>query len=1540
MIRIIVALGLWLGMTGGLWAQKLVPFAPEVDAFIVDFTSRLENTPGISRELPPQFSAIWNSGALEQGDKEVFIRQVNQMVSKKYGMAGEIRRYTELYTAVMTEGAYVKLDKADFMKVTGECIERLNREGLNRYLSALGKYLPMGKPNEVERFFWKASQDSPRLYLRAEKEGDASTPLPVIHFRETDLSVISNNDSSTIYNTSGEYDLLNRVFIGKGGRIDWSKVGLNSEDTYCELKDYRLDFTRTRIEADSVVFFYEDILSKPLLGSFEDANTGFSDTLSAKYPAFASYEGGVVIEELMPNIRYTGGFTLRGVQMFGSGYDEWQPIIPKEGEADDWGGVDESTGYTEKALVRRPAKIEIKRNDSYVMRLLGNSFQMGPNELIGKGLETTIYVTDKDSIYHPGMDLAYNVDSLLVVLKRPKKGPQANIPFTSSYHEFFLYFESIVWDLETDDITFTALIDKENKLSAIESYDYFTMARYGQFRHVMKVNPLGAIYRYSLKNKGRPIFAEDIMNSYKLPQQTAALNSTLPSLEASGYVKYDRETMEITPLPKLYNWVRAARGKKDYDAIQLISKVDSGYHAVMDISSQNLTVEGVPFISLSDSQFVRILPMNNQVEVEKNRSLQFGGTIATGRLNFYSSKEDEPNFQFDYDSFKIICDSVDSIRIVPVRNPPPEYKPTALEKALSKTVFENISGAIYIDDPSNKSGLKDYEQYPVFDSYQQSYVFWSDPNIQNGVYHKDSLYFAVDPFVLDSLSTFDLNGLDFGGKFYSSNIFPDMTQSLSVMDDFTLGFSEISPERGYDIYGRKGKFYDEVILDGSGLHGKGRLEHDGMLIHSDSIIFHFDSVMAQVDSFDLRRGFRKGVYFPEATAENIVYKWYPKRDQVVVSTPDTDEAVDMFGGEAQFFGTLSVTPEGISGDGRIVVGHVEVSSEDIKFNDKDFSTENGQFAIIDTLNPKVYHFIADDVNISYDIWRHESEFEPAGGKKGDMANFPIHKYQTSLKTGKYNRSTMDLNLMGKPGTESFVSVNTPGDSLKFPAVSAYYDITTRNLEVEGVTHLYVADAVITPKDGHVSIEEDTYIKNLEDAVVEADAETKQHRIYDANITVQSKLAYYGQGKYDYIEVEGKPQVITFDKIEVIKGVTTGKGAIDGKENFYLTDRIIFNGDVALNADEKYLTFDGEIKIESENPVFKGEWFTFERAPVNPDSVYIPIPKKITNDDGDILTVGLNYVPELQEFYSNFLQAKDEKSDLDVLTAVGGLTVDRKTKEFRIGPENKIKNRTFKGSTVSFDDVKNTITSKGLLKLPYHFKPRTIDVKTAGSWSENINEDQISTDLLMGIDMKVIPEEPLGKLADNFLFLTTSNKDIAFEQRALLEDIAEFLDSGKKGDPATQAFRESVNKAMVYTDIQLAAQLPYTLLLSHVNFNYDRTEKALYSRSPVGLIGLNGKSINKIVNARIVYQLGQYDDEGNRMYDELFVYLEIDEFNWVYFHYQNETVKTYSSYYDEYNYPLETLLEKGNSESGGYHFELASDEDVTRFKQNFSLRFEK
>jgi len=807
--------------------------------------------------------------------------QVNAMLKRKFLLNREVAAYTLAFAAIKKDNAFVQIPSSDFFQVSSQAIEKLDANRIVKYCTNLASYVAEGYMRKSDYFSWKSFQEQPRLiFLSLEDEKKKNSySTPVIRFNNTELHYVSFQDSSKIYNTSGDFNLISKSFVGLGGTVTWEKLGFSPDDVYVRFIKYRANFNYGKITSDSAVFYYKSLIERPLKGYFEDVNLGYKNKNKANYPYFRSYEGGVVIKNIVEGVRYEGGFSLRGIRKIGSAYNKLVDYVPppmEESEFEEYGddpyamdnsmddyyggfdldefGMEESNGdeyyddyyanddYTDDTYyddieddtypeddgsedyieespfsempmqveVRVPAKLEIARDDRYVMKMEGEEFILDDKKMVSKKVNVTIYISDTDSLYHPSMDLLYSDANRDVVLKKPKRSQLGRLPFTSSYHDFFLYFETIRWNLNTDGIEFTAFIDQENKLSAIESFDFFQKSRFDGFKGVLKFNPIGAIYRFAIKYPNESLTVENILKEYRMPDQKIAFERVLPYMEGSGLIRYNRQTKEIQPLEKLFNWGQFAREKKDYDAIQLVSKVDTGAHAVLDVTSMDLQLRGCPYFSLSDSQYLRVVPLYQTVKVGGDRSMEFGGTLAAGKLNFYGSEDS--SFTFNYESFRLECHKLDSMKFIMVRNPPRDYVMSPLERALRRTVFEDVSGSIHIDAPNNKSGKKEKPNFPVFDSYSNAYIYWDDVNIQDGIYDKDKLNFALDPFVLDSLDGFDEKNLLFDGAFNSSNIFPQFKQTLVVMEDFTLGFREHAPRNGYYIYENKGLYLSLIHI--------------------------------------------------------------------------------------------------------------------------------------------------------------------------------------------------------------------------------------------------------------------------------------------------------------------------------------------------------------------------------------------------------------------------------------------------------------------------------------------------------------------------------------------------------------------------------------------------------------------------------------------------------------------------------------------------------------------------------------------------------
>jgi len=110
------------------------------------------------------------------------------------------------------------------------------------------------------------------------------------------------------------------------------------------------------------------------------------------------------------------------------------------------------------------------------------------------------------------------------------------------------------------------------------------------------------------------------------------------------------------------------------------------------------------------------LVQENSIIMKRNRSFQFDGVVDAGLFRFTGH-----NFFFQYDSFKIALQDIDSLQLsIPSgrRNEYGEQILTRIDNAI-----ENMTGELLIDHPDNKSGLEQFPEYPTFTSRENSFIF-------------------------------------------------------------------------------------------------------------------------------------------------------------------------------------------------------------------------------------------------------------------------------------------------------------------------------------------------------------------------------------------------------------------------------------------------------------------------------------------------------------------------------------------------------------------------------------------------------------------------------------------------------------------------------------------------------------------------------------------------------------------------------------------------------------------------------------------------
>lgn len=1550
MTRLLLPLLLWCLSLIVLNAQESeLKYSERPELFIEQIKTDLTKTGVPDADVYGKtFAARWQKNEFPLTDQARIIQVINNMnIAGGYKTFPDYITFLKLYEIVIAKNNQIKIPVGEFFDVTDSCMYNLEAKQVITFFNLLGSVLPDGVCFKTSNSSWKVTAREGMLaYNNLFDPGEM--PHPKLVLNKGSLVYQSDRDSTVIRETTGEFHLLDRLFYGFGGKVDWTKVGLDPGVTYADVGRYALNLNFSKVELDSVTFYYKSLFKQPLKGRFVDINMGIYDPAKAEYPLFEGFEGGVIIDRFIPAVIYEGGFKLRGTQKVGCGYLKTVSMVPdepeKKEEKEEKPETEEGDPYfMETAPVSFPMTYEVYQKASISIldqknkirvKIYSDEFLLNPEKLTSKLAEWVIYIGKEDSLTHPGMNVLYDAGNTFLQLYKDPTNPLSRQPIRNSYTKYNIYTESLKWNVRKDTvINFSAIIDKENKLGGFESEEYFNKKRFDQFRGVLGFHPVGVIYAYTLKYPGVPVLADAVLEMVKKQKMREAFLSALKDLEGSGFIEWDPETLEIIPQPKLFHWVKAARGKKDYDNLLFLSTVSDADYGTLNLSDLIMDVNGVVVLNFSDTQYVRAVTQDKEITLLKNRDILFNGAVAAGKINLIGSSR-KHMFHFIYDKFRIECDSIDSLRFILKRELKLNESFSPLQSALRNTTFEGVKGAILIDKPENKSSRKKSPNYSAFDSYSESFVYWERPDIYNSIYERKRLYFSLYPFLLDSLENFDERDLKFEGKFFSSEIFPLFEQYLQPMADNTMGIVEMTPEEGYDIYEGKGKYFNEINMDGLGLHGKGDLTYLATMAQSDTFRFFFDTVSAYVKTFTQKEGMFNGVYFPAIDAKNLNYRWHTKLDVLELET--TDKPMTMFGGRGIYEGKLRITPEGMVGNGTLKLDLVTIRSEAIIFTEDGVNSQKGYFSVTDAENKEKLQMDARDVELAYSLKTDVCDF--ITGVDGlPRIKFYEQNYEATLGKGKYTKATNDVKLfaMAKNSDDDyFRSTSTIVDSLTLIAKESDFNFKERVLKIRGVPYVDVADARVIPDStSEIHINREGFISPMSNAVILADRDSIKHRIYDASVTLVSRYNYSGSGRYDYIKVDGIQMFINFDQITVDSGVTHARGTIKEIQKFFITDRILFDGTVDLYGNNKFMTFTGNVRIQSKNPVFANKPFEFSDV-VDPENIFIPV----TEEKMGKLVLGVYFNPLYRNFNSRFLQEKVDVKDKEIFSARKGkvgLTFDRERQEFRIGLREKFNEEAYRGNQISLNDITNLISAEGSYNFPYQFVNGLVELKVSGRWAEQ-GKNNISTDMLWAFDFKPVPKKAIEALGEDFSTLFNLSLDLDYENRFTRECIAEILDENGSDERNTTAFVKELESGGIMSNIELAKRMPYTTTLTGIKFAFNDKLKTLAYSGETGVIGFGAKKVNKILNSYIEYEFGKGMAQG-RENDKLRVYIEIDDMNWVYFSVSGEVIKTTSTssaYQDAIRAEADKAKGKGN------RCELAEDSDVTDFIQQFRTRHAK
>jgi hypothetical protein len=1280
---------------------------------------------------------------------------------------------------------------------------------------------------------------------------------PVIVLKGVTLTITTPVDTVQIKNTSGVVSLKTGLFVGEGGTFDWSSVGL--PNVYCDLAGFNFPIKGYKITSEGSRLHYADQTDSIPIGVFEYNSVKAKSYADKNYPRFKSFYSNIPVKGLDKNIEYHGGFSMSGKKIYSSSIDE---------------------GFSE---------IKILKDNEVKVKAVSNRFQLGDSLITSDYTKLVIY-QDKDSIYHPGTILKYNKNSEL--LRLTKTNGYRMAPFLDSYHKLEITADALTWDLNEDKIDFKIINGRTEIAALFESEEFYELSKYARLKGIYQFHPLQLIVWYSDKIKSREFPVIELADASKLPANT--LKGAMVQLMKLGFIDYNVRSGQVVVKDKAFHYVLSSRDKKDYDNINFVSLTPSGANAELNLTSKSLIVHGVKRVYISDSLSVNFEPDSNTIEILANRDFKFNGKINTSNFQFIGT-----DFAFNYDSFYVVLTNINAIKLA-VSDDTSDTKKSGKAKVLTNELRYS-SGILYINKPNNKSARKRYAEYPIFHASTGASVFFDKKDIAGGAYDT-TFQFKIPPFTVDSLSNDDPSVIGFDGTFESGGVFPAFEERLVVMPDYSLGFTHPTPPTGYKMYGGDAVYNNMLKLDNQGLRGNGEIKYLNTTLQATDFVFFKDSTITDGTSMVTTAGKNSlldpSVTMPDITIGAYRLMWKPKVDSMYMSS--IKNPFQLYDSTATFDGTLALTHKGMFGKGILYTKDSETESAKFHFEDMHLSAHDATFRIKSD-NPEKPALKTIQARLDYDLKKGLATFGPET-EGFASTEFPYAQYKTSIGKGTWNVAERKIYLEASDSTNInnsyFYSTRKDQDSLVFNASRAEYIMDSLTLSIYGVPYIVVNDGKITPEANHVVIRENAVMQTLNNAILDFDTLTNYHHLYDGNIDIYGRKNFNGEAIYRYVNLGADTLQILFSNFKYTPAtdkkntdyLTTGIAQVQDNDSLFVGDKILYKGNIIMKSPEKFLAFEGYIKLALKGQLSYSSWLKYTNTG-STNTVSLDLNNAVS-ERGNLLVTTLSFDSKSNQLYPNFISEKIHPEDQDLLPVTGIFKYHPDSTEFVVGSADKLNQKSYKGNFLSYNDNTSAIKFGGKFDI---LKPDpNATAYTSGIGRAKLVEDEYSFNYLLGFVFKG-NTIPLAAMATNISGLSIQapvlDENAAFEASTikyqqekddlLFQKLAEFIDdAGVAGYKSKRAAGQSSISA-------LNSNFQKGIVFSEIKMNWSSEYKAFYSIGPIEISNILKIDINKSVK-------GYVEIKKSISGDIITIYLEPTYGNWYFIKYENNRLAYASS----------------------------------------------
>ncbi|MCB9223217.1 MAG: hypothetical protein H6582_03485 [Crocinitomicaceae bacterium] len=1295
---------------------------------------------------------------------------------------------------------------------------------------------------------------------------------PKITFENVDLACFMMNrgagkkddpyfDSMIVYKTSGVYEPLNEQWTGIGGKITWARTGLDPTKNFADITDYKLSLKQTKLECDTVTM-HTEYYTEPLMGDLNDFAKVYNRDIDRVYPNFTSFSKEVVRKNILPDVDYVGGFAVAGADFSGVGYD------------------------------KKPAKLIFYENGEPLMKTEALNYRINEKGARASDCRITMFIGEDDSLFHPGLNIVYQTgDHTHMELMRDRQG-LAQAPFKDSYHMLDMYVDRIIWTKGDANLNLTWHVSAPTKHAKFESFNYYSEKIYNEIQGMNAKHPLVAIWDYSYKYDMQVIPVSKIAGPMGFTNDQAI--PILIGLANQGFITYSSSRKEIEVQPKLKKYIDARAGKSDYDHIVFecdLEKIELRPEVTPDgredkaakefnerainlndrkkkfqnfgylnLRSMDLSLNEVGPVQISPLQNVVLFPGAGELLVKEDLDFVFEGAVMAGKLEVYLNQA-----SFDYDKFRINLMEVDValLRVRPIYGGSDRLIPMYSH-------FEGVKGYIQVDDTTNRSGRnkKDFPQFPIWKTTEDSYVFYDHDYIYGGVYDSADFYFKVDPFAFDSLDNFDEVSMRFDGELRSAGILPIFREKIRLMEDYSFGFVTKAPADGFDLYGDYGEFDNEITLSNEGLTGAGKIDFFTSTSESPKFIFFPDSTMGMATYVNRPQTKDQGVSVPDVSGNGVMVTFVPKEE--VLKARAVKEPLKFFNAEAQMKGITYLTEKGMTGRGLMYFKEAELGSKKFKYGRWTIDADTCDFNLASLEKPapgeeNPLDFNSNNLNGHVDFEARKGEFKSNDGTS--KVEFPKNQYICYMDMFTWLMDNDEMELSQKGGSDvsidaggldlagsNFFSIHPDQDSLNFRAPKAKYKIKENTIYCDKVEYLDIADARIFPDSMKLTIRKKAEMDELLNAEIVANFITKYHKITEAKVQVKAARDYHASGKYVYVDSRGGEQNIYFADIQPdTLFQTVAIGNIGEEANFHLSDKFDFYGKVELVAANQFLIFNGATRINHSCDQFAKNWLKF-RAEIDPGNIQIPVDENMKDLNDNPIAVGLVRRNTMDfdsiSIYPTFLSALERPGDFIMFTSSGVLNYNEDAKEFRIASPEKLINREEKGNYIALHIESCSMEGDGLIDLAINLPD--VEMKTYGVVDYNAAKKTTTMNLSGGLEF-YMDKKVIEFMAED-VKTTEGLGAIDFGRTTLKQAVSELVSK-----------EEAENMKTEYTinGPEGIKKLPKEMsdapiFLSNLRLEWNDRGKGLISKPITGLVSLFGDPLFKDFTVKFAVQ---YSVEG-------------------------------------------------------------------------------